>query len=232
MADIKDCGAPLAPLPCRRTHAVLASMEVDLFKLRYFMHLMVGCTFLILIGSLHAEDQSELAQINAARELNELWRTSFDKSGKYPDGHSPSEHYATLGVLLRIPTESSNYVAARALSDQFSVRAIKIAALERSKGPLLPQDASIELGTLDRSYGLLEGSFTLNNPNRFTIADVKVHCDITAPSGTTIEQKDFTVFQVIPARGHRTIKGFKFGLWPQQGKSVGCHTTGYARRDP
>jgi hypothetical protein len=49
---------------------------------------------LALISSLHADDQSELAQIKAARELNELWVKSFDKTGKYPDKHNPSEHHS------------------------------------------------------------------------------------------------------------------------------------------
>jgi hypothetical protein len=183
-----------------------------------------------LTSRLHADDQSELAQIKAAREVNEQWQNSFDKTGKYPDKHDPAEHHAILGALLRIPPDSPNFLTARALSDQLSARDVRISRLERAKAPNFPEDASIELGRLDRSYGLLEGSFTLKNPNKFAIADVKIHCDITASSGTSIDQKDFIVFEAVPAKGQKMVRNFKFGYWPQQGKSIGCHATGYVRR--
>ena len=200
------------------------------FQDRYFMPLL-ACSLLFLISSpTFADDQGELAQIKSARELNELWQRSFDKTGKYPDKRNPSEHHAALRELLLISPDSPNYLATRALTDQLSARDVKLQKLERAKGPSLPEDASIELGTLDRSYGLLEGSFTLKNPNQFAIADIKVRCDITASSGTTIDQKEFTVFDVVPAKGEKAIRKFKFGYWPQQGKSIGCHTTGYVRR--
>lgn len=133
---------------------------------RHHLTSLFACVLLLAsIAFVRAEDQSELARINAARELNETWSETFDKIGKYPDGHSQAEHHAMLGTLLRILPDSRNYLAARAVSDQFSPRDAKLSRLERAKGPSLPEEVAIELGRLDRSYGLLEGAFTLKNPN-------------------------------------------------------------------
>jgi hypothetical protein len=80
----------------------------------------------------------------------------------------------------------------------------------------------IKLGQLDRSYGLLEGGFTLKNPNNVPIKDVGILCEVTAPSGTIIHHYRFTIFEIVPAKGEKTVRNYKFGFWPQQGKSISC----------
>jgi hypothetical protein len=87
----------------------------------------------------------------------------------------------------------------------------------------------VQLGRMDRSYGVLEGTFILKNTNNFPIADASIWCSITAPSGTVIGSYQFTIYEIIPAKGRKTIQNYKFGLWPEQGKSIGCYSAS-ARR--
>jgi len=87
---------------------------------------------------------------------------------------------------------------------------------------LAPLPAEIKLGPVDMSYGLFEGGFTLKNPNDVPIKDVGIVCEVEAPSGTVIHHYRFTIFEIVPAKGEKVIKNYKFGFWPQQGKRVGC----------
>jgi hypothetical protein len=75
---------------------------------------------------------------------------------------------------------------------------------------------------MDRSYGVLEGSFTLTNENAFAIADAEIICEITAPSGTIVGGYRFTIYDVVAAKKSKAVNGYKFGFWPQQGKSLSC----------
>lgn len=93
-----------------------------------------------------------------------------------------------------------------------------------------PPTVLIRMGDdLDRSYGVLRGSFTLTNRNDFAVADVNVKCAVTAQSGTAIDNYNFTVFRRIEPGKATTVRGYKFGYWPQQGDRVNCWTAG-ARR--
>lgn len=90
----------------------------------------------------------------------------------------------------------------------------------------LVKPPAIKLGQMDRSYGLLEGAFTLTNPNKFAIADIEIACQVTAASGTVIGGYRFTLYQNVAAQKSKTVQGHKFGLWPEQGKSLSCTATG------
>lgn len=94
--------------------------------------------------------------------------------------------------------------------------------------PIPKQDIAelpiIKFGPLDRSYGVLEGDFTLTNTNKYPIKDVVLNCDITGASGTVIRSPAFTVYEIVPANGKKTVKKFNFGFWPSQGKSFACNT--------
>lgn len=80
----------------------------------------------------------------------------------------------------------------------------------------------VKLGRMDRSYGVLEGSFTLTNENAFAIADAEIICEITAPSGTVVGGYRFTIYDVVAAKKSKAVNAYKFGSWPQQGKSLSC----------
>jgi hypothetical protein len=94
--------------------------------------------------------------------------------------------------------------------------------------PVKPPE--VKYGELDRSYGVLKGDFTLINTNDFAIRDARMVCDVIAGSGTTIHTYRFDVFEIIPAKGRKTVKGYTFGFWPQQGKSLSCYSTSADRR--
>ena len=97
--------------------------------------------------------------------------------------------------------------------------------------PALPliEPPSIKLGKLDTSYGILQGSFTLANANKFVVADAELTCAITAPSGTVVGGYHFTIYEVLAANKSKAVSNYKFGFWPQQGKSMSCDVKG-ARR--
>jgi hypothetical protein len=56
------------------------------------------------------------------------------------------------------------------------------------------------------------------------VKDVILRCDITGASGTVIRSPTFTVYEIVPANGKKTVKKFNFGFWPSQGKSFACNT--------
>lgn len=82
--------------------------------------------------------------------------------------------------------------------------------------------AEIDLGRLDSSYGALQGSVTVKNPNAFEIKDPEFICVITAASGTEIRRFRTVIYERVPANGRKTVRNHKFGYWPDQGKSIGC----------
>lgn len=167
----------------------------------------------------------------AAQNLNEKWENTFDKTGKYPDGNDLSLYSRIYQGLTRIPPDDDkNYREARALIPKFMARQAQIDKIEFAKLPPPPSDIEIKLGTLDKSYGVLKGDFTLKNNNVFAVADVKIACSIYAPSQTVIKKYDFTIFDVIPAKSSKTIRGHNFGFFPDQGKSVSCSSDGYQKR--
>jgi len=101
---------------------------------------------------------------------------------------------------------------------------------KQANAPARVQAPEIKLiGTLDSSYGMLQGSFTLKNLNDFAIADAQIACSVTAPSGTVIHRYDFIIYETLQPNATKTVRNYKFGLWPQQGKSISCRSLGALR---
>ena len=93
----------------------------------------------------------------AARQLNEKWENTCDKTGKYPDGADLAVYRRTYEALTLIPPEENqNYREARSLMPLFAARQPRIDKIEFAKLPPLAFDVQIKLGTLDRSYGVLK----------------------------------------------------------------------------
>jgi hypothetical protein len=166
----------------------------------------------------------------AAGQLNEQWEKSFDKAGKYPEKQDPSAHYFVLGSLVRILPDSPSYQAAQALREKFSARQVKINAVEKAKRPPDPELPKLTLDRIDSSYGLAKADFRIANGNVFAIADVQIKCEVFAASGTSLRLYDLTVFDVIQPKTTKTIREFKVGFWPDQGKSMSCSPLIYKRR--
>ncbi len=166
----------------------------------------------------------------AASQLNQQWEQTFDKTGKYPERQDPSFHSATLGILATIPQDSTSYAEAQALKERMLTRQSKINKIEQSKRPPEPQQAKIVLGSLDSSYNSLNGDFTIQNPNKFPIADVQIKCGYYGASGTMVRDVDFTIYEVVPANGSKQIRKHRFGYYPDQAKSVSCSALTYQKR--
>jgi hypothetical protein len=166
----------------------------------------------------------------SAAQLNDQWEKSFDKTGKYPDGQDPATHNFVLGALVRISTDSPSYKGAQALREKFSARQIKINSTEKAKRPPEPELPKLTIERLENSYGLAKATFRINNGNVFPIADIEFSCEVIAASGTSLRIQNYTIFDVIPAKGTKTVRDFKLGFWPDQGKSMSCAPLLYKRR--
>ncbi|HEX3339850.1 MAG TPA: hypothetical protein VHT68_11850 [Pseudolabrys sp.] len=82
---------------------------------------------------------------------------------------------------------------------------------------------SVKLSSLDSSYGAVRGNLSLSNPNNFAIAETEVVCDVIAASGIVIDHYRFTVSEIIPANGTKTMNRYQFGPWPRQAKGLQCN---------
>jgi hypothetical protein len=82
---------------------------------------------------------------------------------------------------------------------------------------------SVKLSSLDSSFGALRGNLSLSNPNNFAIAETEVICDVIAASGIVIDHYRFTVSEIIPANGTKTMNRYQFGPWPRQANGLQCN---------
>ena len=89
---------------------------------------------------------------------------------------------------------------------------------------------SIKLSSLDSSYGAVRGNLSLSNPNNFAIAQTEVVCDVIAASGIVIDHYRFTVSEIIPANGTKTMNRYQFGPWPRQANGLQCSGNKAVRR--
>jgi hypothetical protein len=54
-------------------------------------------------------------------------------------------------------------------------------------------------------------TFRISNGNPFAIKDIGIVCTLSAPSGTTLGLNAVTLYQVIPAKGRKTIRDLNMG---------------------
>ena len=72
------------------------------------------------------------------------------------------------------------------------------------------------------SINTLTASFTFENPSDYDLKDAAVRCEFTAPSGTTIDRTDRTIYETFKARSKRTISGISFGFVHSQAARHSC----------
>lgn len=105
----------------------------------------------------------------------------------------------------------------------------------RKAAALLPPDHSAGRRDAVRSLALktfswektgfgtgMHASFTISNPSDFDVRDVKISCDLTAPSGTRVDSTTQTIFEVFPARSTRTTKKLPMGFIHTQTAQATC----------
>lgn len=185
--------------------------------------------FLLAVVAPATARADDASTIISAEQLDSQLSASFDRTGKFPGGIRPSFHATVLKALTFIPKDSPRYGDAQRLIEKYKERQTRIdkltpASLEQRS------DIKIELKQVDMSYSSFRGSFVLENPNPFPVADIRILCSVFAGSGTVIKEYNETIFEIVPAKGKKKITGHRFGYWPEQGKKVGCHTTGFQRR--
>lgn len=54
-------------------------------------------------------------------------------------------------------------------------------------------------------------TFKIKNGNPFAIKDIAVVCELSAPSGTTVGLNTVTLYEIIPAKGRKTIREVNMG---------------------
>lgn len=70
-------------------------------------------------------------------------------------------------------------------------------------------------------------TFTLENKNDFAIKDFTVRFAFYGNSGTEISNRKQTFYEVIPAKGAKTIKKAQLGFIPRQSFSVSAQVVDY-----
>lgn len=172
------------------------------------------------------QNEKDALTIAAAKQLDEQWHTTFEKTGKYPN--DPSFHTHIFSALAEIYRRNPQQSEALELRDRFWQRQKKIDDIENKRigGP--PKLKLV--GALDSSYGVLHGNIEINNSFEHPIADVVVNCDVFASSGTVIHKYHFILYDVFPAKRTKTLNNYNFGFYPAQGKNVSCNIGDFQKR--
>ena len=82
----------------------------------------------------------------------------------------------------------------------------------------------VKITRLVTEYALTTGDLLIKNHNAFPISDVAIECEVLAPSGTAIATFRLTAFLSIQPKTSAALKNYRFGVWPQQGKSMRCQS--------
>lgn len=64
--------------------------------------------------------------------------------------------------------------------------------------------------------------FTFTNRSPYEAKDITVTCTHYAPSGTKIDSNTRTIYEIIPAKGKKTIRNFNMGFIHSQASSSSC----------
>lgn len=70
------------------------------------------------------------------------------------------------------------------------------------------------------------GTFTIKNPLPFAVKDLRLRCDLKAPSGTQIDSVGETVFERLESNQTRTFRGVNLGFMRNQANSANCTVVG------
>lgn len=69
---------------------------------------------------------------------------------------------------------------------------------------------------------VMEVDFTFTNRSPYPAKDITVTCTHYAPSGTEIDSNTRTIYEIIPAKGKKTIRNFNMGFIHSQASSTSC----------
>lgn len=72
-------------------------------------------------------------------------------------------------------------------------------------------------------------TFTIQNTNAFSVKDIRIHCEHSAPSGTLIDSSSQTIYEAIKVGASRTFKEVNMGFVHSQAKSSSCSIRNFVR---
>ena len=100
-----------------------------------------------------------------------------------------------------------------------------------SKRTLSPKQAAIKNVELDFSWSkdglgnIMEADFIIKNNSKYQIKDIEITCTHYAKSGTRIDENKRTIYDVVPAKGRKSIKKFNMGFMHTQAEKTSCVIT-------
>jgi hypothetical protein len=65
-------------------------------------------------------------------------------------------------------------------------------------------------------------SVTVQNDNSFAVKDIVLACDFRAKSGTKLQSKEHTIYDVVKARSKRSFPDVNTGFIHSQSANIGC----------
>ncbi len=76
---------------------------------------------------------------------------------------------------------------------------------------------------------IMKGTFTIRNDNDYAVKDIRIGCELSANSGTTIDSVDETIYDSIPANNSRTFRAVSMGFVRSQTSRAGCQIRGVVK---
>jgi hypothetical protein len=125
-------------------------------------------------------------------------------------------------------------IRAARLADEARQRAqaqAAAAAEAKANGPdrLATIQISKESWRKDAFDTVMMASFTLKNTNDFDVKDIEITCLHYGNSGTQIDRNVRTIYEVVKAKGSKTIHDFNMGFIHSQATKSGCAVSKFAR---
>lgn len=122
------------------------------------------------------QKEKDAIAIEAAKQLNEQWEKSFDKTGEYPERQNPAFHSAMLGVVEAIYRRDARVAEAKELQDKMRARQLKI---DENEKILRKQRLANDVDGRKR--------FADNLDTTFLKAGRDAHFRVSGPKSTTLE---------------------------------------------
>lgn len=169
-----------------------------------------------------------------ARKVVAEWRASAGSDYPQRLARVPlARIVAAQERVSRVPASDPDFAAARAqaaalqaIRDEIWTRAPRVSGPGSTPGDRLPAIDGIRVV----DYRWRKGGFgvvgivtlTVANDNSYAVKDPVVRCVFTGESGTRLSEPAQTVYQIVPARGRKTLKNIAVGWIDSQSARASC----------
>lgn len=72
-------------------------------------------------------------------------------------------------------------------------------------------------------------TFTLRNENSYPVKDIKIRCELSGNSGTSIDSVEETIYDSVPANGTKTFPEVSMGFVRSQTSRASCEIKGVTK---